>query len=324
MKEKKIKKFPTILRNIFKFKEAGILSALIVLCIFTALFNPRFLSAFNLQVLTRQIVIFGLIALGESFVIITKGIDLSPGSVVALTSVLVAWFIMHGFGIAGAIMLTLVISGGIGVWHGVFVSKLKVPPFIITLGTFATARGLAAVITKGWPIINLPGSFSSLWGGMVLGVFPFPVLLLIIMVALAIFILQFSILGRHIYAVGGNIEAARLSGIDVDKTRIFVYVVSGVMAGLVGILLAARLNQGNPNVGLFYELYAIAAAVIGGTSLFGGVGTVLGSLIGAGILSTVWNSLVLLRVSAYWHNVVLGLVIIIAVTVDVLRERTKE
>lgn len=312
------------IKNVFRFREAGILSALIGIWALTALFNPRFLSTYNLQILSRQIVVFGLIAMGETFVILTAGIDLSPGSVIALTSVLVALLLEHGFGIAGAIIFTLIVSAGIGVWHGVFVSKLNVPPFIITLGTFAMGRGLATVITKGWPIINLPESFSFLWHGMILGVLPFPLLLLIIMAGLSIFIIRSTVLGRHIYAVGGNIEAARLSGINVDTTRIFAYVISGIMSGIVGILLASRLQQGNPNVGLTYEMYAIAAAVIGGASLFGGVGTIVGALIGAGILTAVWNSLILLKVSSYWHEVILGLIVVIAVTIDVLRKRTKK
>ncbi len=310
-----------LIRRVLNFKEIGVLAAFVALAIFTAAFNPRFLSPYNLQVLTKQIAIFGLIAIGETFVIITAGIDLSPGSVVALTTVLVAWFMVHGFGVIGGILLTLILSAGIGVWHGVFVSKLNVPPFIITLGTFAIGRGLASVITRGWPILNLPRGFSRLWEGMILRVLPVPVLVLIVVVGTSIFILHFTILGRHIYAVGGNIEAARLSGIDVERVRIIVYVISGLLSGMVGILLASRLGQGNPNVGQFYELYAIAASVIGGTSLFGGIGTILGALIGACILSTMWNSLVLLRVSAYWHNVALGLVIVVAVTVDILRKR---
>lgn len=310
-----------LLRRVFSFRESGVLAAFLVLALFTAIFNPRFLSSYNLQVLTKQIAIFGLIAIGETFVIITAGIDLSPGSVVALTSVLVAWFMVHGLGILGGVLLTLLLSAGVGVWHGVFVSKLGVPPFIITLGTFAIGRGLASVITRGWPILNLPKGFSYLWEGMALKILPVPVLILILVVGTSIFILRFTVLGRHIYAVGGNIEAARLSGIDVERVRIIVYVISGLLSGMVGILIASRLGQGNPNIGQFYELYAIAASVIGGTSLFGGIGTVLGALIGACILSTMWNSLVLLRVSAYWHNVALGLVIVVAVTVDILRKR---
>lgn len=309
------------LTKIFRIREAGIIVALIALCVITASLNPRFLSGYNLQVLTRQIAVFGIIAIGETFVIVTKGIDLAPGSMVSMTCVLVAWFITHGLGIAGSILAIFVISAGVGIWHGLYVSKLRIPPFIITLCTFLIARGLAGAITRGWPILNLPASFSYLWSGMILRIIPVPVLILSIVAGISVFILRYTPLGRHIYAVGGNIEAARLSGIDVDLTRVIVYTISCMLAGVVGILHAARLEQGNANVGQLYELYAIAAAVIGGTSLFGGTGTVLGTLIGASILSTIWNSMVLLKVSAYWQNVVLGVVIITAVTVDTLRKK---
>jgi ribose transport system permease protein len=311
------------LTKIFRIREAGILIALIVLAAVTASLNPRFLSSINLQILTRQIAIFGIIAIGETFVIVTKGIDLSPGSMVAMTCVLVAWFMTHGLGIIGSIIAILVTSAGVGLWHGFYVSKLRIPSFIITLCTFLIARGLGGAITKGWPILNLPPSFSYLWSGMILRAIPVPVLILAVVAGISVFVLKYTALGRHIYAVGGSIEAARLSGINVDRTRIIVYTVSTVLAGVVGILHAARLEQGNANVGQFYELYAIAAAVIGGASLFGGVGTILGTIIGASILSTIWNSMVLLKVSAYWQNVVLGVVIIAAVTVDTLRKRGK-
>lgn len=312
------------MRKIFKFREAGILFALLGIWGITAILNRRFLSPYNLQLLSRQIAVFGLIAIGETFVILTEGIDLSPGSVIVLTSVLVASFISAGLGVPLAIILTLLIAALIGLWHGIFVTKLKVPPFIITLGTFAMGRGLATVITKGQPILNLPESFSFIWDGILLKFIPFPVIILAIISGLAIFLLSRTVYGRHIYAVGGNIEAARLSGINVDNIRILAYVLSAVMAGMVGILITSRLGQGNPNVGVTYEMYAIAAAVIGGTSLFGGVGTIIGALIGAGILTAVWNSLVLLQVSSYWHQVILGMIIVIAVTVDILRKKTKD
>ena len=308
--------------RILRIKETGIIAALIALAGFTALFNPQFLSMYNLQLLSRQIAIFGILALGEMFVLITAGVDLSPGSIVAMTCILVAWFITHSFGISGSIMVVLAISAMIGIGHGLSVSKLRIPPFIITLCTFLIARGIGGAITKGWPIINLPSSVSFIWGGNILKI-PVPVIILVVIIGISVFILRFSPLGRHIYAVGGNIEAARLSGIDVDKTRIIVYTISSILAGIVGILHTAWLEQGNVNVGQFYELYAIAATVIGGTSLFGGVGTILGTIIGASILSTIWNSMVLLEVSAYWQNVVLGAVIIVAVTVDTLRKRGK-
>lgn len=299
----------------------GIFLVLVAIIIVTAVLNPVFLSPYNLQTLSRQLVIFGLLAIGETFVIITGGIDLSVGSLTALFTVLVAWFMTHGFGVIGGITMTFLIAIAIGLWHGLFVTKLRVPPFIITLGTFAIARGMAAVITRGWPISGLPPGFPQLWEAMVFGVIPLPVAILVGIAALSHILLGYTVVGRHLYAVGGNIEAARRFGIAVDGVRIFTYVVSALMAALVGILIAARLNQGNPTVGGTYELFAIAAAVIGGVSLFGGEGSVIGSLIGASIIGILWNSLVLLRVSAYWHEVAVGSVIVLAVTLDILRRR---
>ncbi len=310
-----------LLKRILKIRETGVLAALAVIVVITALFNHRFFSVMNLQILSRQIAILGIIAIGETFVIIAKGIDLSPGSMVAMTCVLVAWFMTHSLGIVGAVIVVLIISVIVGMWHGFYVSKLGIPPFIITLCTFLIARGVGSVMTKSGPIsLRTFSSFSYLWYGIVFGV-PVPVLILVMVAGISIFILRYTPLGRHIYAVGGNIEAARLSGINVDRTRFIVYIISTVLSGVAGILHAAWLNQGNVNVGQFYELYAIAATVIGGTSLFGGVGTIQGTIIGAAILKTIWNSMVLLRISAYWQNVVLGGVIIAAVTIDTLRKR---
>ena len=297
--------------------------ALIILAGLTASLNRRFLSAGNLYLLSQYIAVLGIISIGETFVIITKGIDLSPGSMMALTCVLVALFMTYGLGIVGAILAALLIAAAVGIWHGFSVSKLGIPPFVITLCTFLIARGFGGAITKGSPVripTDLQSPFSFLWDGAILKI-PVPVLILAIVAGASIFVLRCTALGRHIYAVGGSIQAARLSGINVDRTRVIVYTISTVMAGIVGILQAALLYQGNVNVGGFYELYAIAAAVIGGTSLFGGVGTITGTVIGAAILRTIWNSMTLLKVSAYWQPVAFGLVIVVAVTVDTLRKR---
>ena len=326
MQDAKSHKLVRILKKLLRIREAGVLVAFIVLAGLTALANPRFLSAANLKLLSQYIAVLGIIAIGETFVIITKGIDLSPGSMLAMTCVLVAWFMTHGLGIVGAIIVVLVIAAGMGMWHGFCVSKLNIPPFVITLCTFLIARGFGGAITKGRPIrvpTNLQPPFSFLWDGMILKI-PVPVLILGIIAGISIFILRYTALGRHIYAVGGSIEAARLSGINVDRTRVIVYTISTIMAGVVGILQASLLYQGNVNVGGFYELYAIAAAVIGGTSLFGGVGTILGTIIGASILRTIWNSMTLLEISAYWQPVAFGLVIVVAVTVDTLRKRGRQ
>lgn len=309
--------------KILMIKEMGVLLALLAICTFTAILNPKFLSSFNFLIIIRQIAIFGIIAIGETFVIITGGIDLSPGSIVALSGIIVAWLIVNGFGIILSLIIVLLVAIAIGIYHGFFVSKLHVPPFVITLGTFAIARGLAAVITKGWPIINLPRNFNYIWEGFLFKIIPVPVVILLTVVIMSIFILNYTVLGRHIFAVGGNIEAARVSGINVDRVRIIVYAISSLFACIVGIMITARLSQGNPNTGQTYEMYAIASSVIGGTSLFGGEATLYGVLIGAAILSVIWNALVLLNVSAYWHQVALGIVLISAVVTDILRERKK-
>ncbi len=318
----KIKSNKPIKIRKFYFRELNILIALIVLSVFITVMNPKFITPFNLQVVARQIAIYGLLAIGETLIIIGGGIDLSVGSLVALTGVLVALFMKNGIDMIIAIILVLIISSLIGLWHGFFVTKLNVPPFIITLGTLTAARGFASVITKGWPIIGLPEKFFFIGQGYIWGI-PFPTLIFIAFALLAFFITKYTVLGRNLYAVGGNIEAARLSGVDVDKVRIFTYVFSSFLAGITGIIIASRLSQGQAGVGGGYELSAIAAAVIGGTSLSGGEGTILGTVIGASIMSVIHNGLILLEISSYWHDVVMGLVIVTAVTIDIWRKKKR-
>jgi ribose transport system permease protein len=230
-----------------------------------------------------------------------------------------------------SIILVLAFAGLVGLYHGLFVTKLRIPPFIITLGTWLMASGAGAFITRGYPIV-FPSDFPFLalgQGELILGqgegaLQLLNMFIILIVVALFVaFILNSTTLGRHIYAVGGNIEAARVSGINVDRIRKFCFVSSGITGGLVGILLASRLGQGTPTVGTAYELWAIAATVIGGTSLFGGEGTVLGVILGAAIMGVMQNGMVLLNVSSYLQNVVLGVVLVIAVTWDMWRRHRR-
>lgn len=310
-----------ILKKILSIREANILLALIVLCIAVSIYVPgKFLKPFNIGSVLRQVAFFGLLSIGETLVIITGGIDLSPGSVIAFIGVIVALLIKQGLAVPIAVFLALVISSFIGLWHGVFVTKLRVPPFIITLGTLSIARGGAAALTKGWPISNLPDSFNFL-GKAELSFIPLPFIILFVIFITFHILMNYTTFGRRVYAIGGNIEAARLSGIDVDKGRIICYMVSAFLAGLSGILIAANMGQGHPGVGNAYELQAIAGAVIGGTSLMGGEGTIFGTLLGTFIISVLYNALILLQVSPYWHDIVVGSVMVIAVTLDVLRRR---
>lgn len=314
--------------NIFKefLYKQGVLTALIIIIGITAILNPRFLNPYNLLTLSSRFSVWGLLAIAETFVIITGGIDLSVGSLTSLTCVLTGWFIVHGFGVTGGVIAVLLVGTGVGLLHGFFITKLRIQPFIITLGTFAWARGLASAITHGWPI-EIPGRAGTLinqvWYYELFGFIPMPVVILLIATFIGVYILNYTITGRHVYAVGGDVEAARRAGINVNRTIVLVYVVSALLGTIVGILLASRLTEGNANVGWTYELYAIAAAVIGGVSLFGGEGSILKSLVGAGIITVIWNSLVLLRISAFWNDVAVGVILVIAVTYDTLQRRRK-
>jgi ribose transport system permease protein len=310
-----------------RLRELNVLVGLLVLCLFFYWQRPdAFAKPSNLAVIMRFIATFGMLAMGEVLIIITGGIDLSVGSMTAFTGVVAAWMMLKGIGgvvpsmgLVPAILITLMLGTLIGLWHGLFVTKLKIPPFIITLGTYLWARGLAALITRGYPQVFPSEHPFLILGQGELGVIPISFLILLGVAMVISIILNHTALGNRIYAVGGNIEAARLSGVKVDRVRIFCYAVSGFLAALTGIILASRLGQGTPVVGSAYELWAIAAAVIGGTSLMGGEGTVLGAIIGAAIMGVMQNGMVLLNVSSYIQDVILGAVLIIAVVYDTVR-----
>lgn len=317
------------------FRELNILIVLILLYIFFGLMNPSFFKVLSLQIVLREVAIFAMLGIGVTLVIITGGIDLSLGSMVALTNMLVALLMVEGINIpvlgiaippmsiALSAIIVLTFSGLVGFYHGIYVTKIGVPPFIITLGTLIIARGLAAAIKKGWIIRFLPEktqSFLFIGQGQI-WIFPTQFVILMIAAAIVIYILDFTVLGRHIYAVGGNIEAARVAGINVDAVRHFCYIACGLLCGITGLIMAARLGEGNPIVGSAYELWAIAATVIGGTSLFGGEGSVLGVIIGAAIMSIIKQGLTFVGVSTYYHDPILGAVLVIAVTYDTLRRK---
>jgi ribose transport system permease protein len=302
---------------------ASVTAVFLVLCLFFWVQNPDvFLKPANLAVIMRFVAIIGLLAIGEILVIITGGVDLSVGSMTALTGVLTAMLMMRGIafipplGIVPAIVITLACAALVGVWHGFCVTRLHIPPFIVTLGTWIIVRGLAAFITRGYPIL-----FPSESPFLILGqgeIYKIPVMFIVLLLValIASLLLDATTLGRHIYAIGGNIEAARVSGINVDRVRVFCYAICGLMAGAAGILLASRLGQGNPTVGEGYELWAIAATVIGGTSLMGGEGSMAGAILGAATMGVMANGLVLVNFSSYLQNVVLGTVLMIAVAYD--------
>ncbi|MGC9399686.1 MAG: ABC transporter permease [Anaerolineae bacterium] len=314
----------------FQFRELNVLVALLLLCLFFYWRRPEtFLKPANLAVIMRFVATFGMLAMGEVLVIITGGIDLSVGSMTALTGVITAWLMLKGvfglppFAMGLAIAMALLIGMLTGIWHGLFITKLGIPPFIITLGTWLIARGLGSFITRGYPQVYPSESPFLILGQGNIGGIPIMFLILLAIAFIVSLILNHTPLGYHIYAVGGNIEATRLSGINVDRVRIFCYATSGFLAALTGVILASRLGQGTPTVGSAYELWAIAASVIGGTSLLGGEGTVLGAILGATIVGVMQNGMVLLNVSSYLQDVILGLVLVIAVVYDTLRQRAQ-
>ena len=281
-----------------------------------ALAKPQFLTPANLVNLLRQISINGILAVGVTFVLLSGGVDLSLGSVVALAGVVAASFAHPGeHWIAVPLVLGVASGAGCGAVNGLVVTRGRVAPFIVTLGMMTIARGLALVVSQGRPVSNLSSEFTAIGRGDFAGI-PVPVLALVAVAVIAGVFLGRLRPGRHLYAVGGNEKAARAAGIHVERIKLLVYSVSGALAGVAGVLLAARLTAGQPNAGVGYELDAIAAVVIGGTSLAGGVGGAGGTLLGVLLMGMINNGLDLLDVSSYYQQIVKGVIIIGAVWLD--------
>lgn len=290
---------------------------LILLIIVVSILNPSFLDLSNLLNLLRQISINGLIAFGMTFIILTGGIDLSVGSILALSSAFIALMITSGVDPIIALIIGVLIGFVLGAVNGLLVTKGNMAPFIATLATMTIFRGLTLVITDGNPITNLGDSYLfQLFGkGYFIGI-PVPAVTMIIVFVILLIILQKTTFGRHTYAIGGNEVAAKISGIKVNKIKILIYGISGLMSALAGVILTSRLNSAQPTAGTSYELDAIAAVVLGGTSLTGGKGRIVGTLIGVLIIGVLNNGLNLLGVSSFYQQVVKGVVILIAVLID--------
>lgn len=300
----------------------GTILALIILMVFVSILNPTFLQANNLMNLMRQLIINGFIALGMTFVILTGGIDLSVGSTLAVTSAIFAGLLQNGMNTILAILIALGLGLILGLINGFLITKGKLAPFIVTLATMTIFRGLTLVYTDGRPIAGPKDNFAFqfLGKGQFFGV-PFQVILFALAFLILWTILNKTDLGRKIYAVGGNEKASFISGINIDKVKISVYVISSLMAVLSGLVLTSRLNSAQPTAGVAYEMDAIAAVVLGGTSMAGGSGSLTGTLIGILILGVLNNGLNLLGVSSFYQQIVKGIVILIAVLID--RKRNK-
>lgn len=297
----------------------GALVGLLVLCVAMFVATPDFLTPNNLLNVGIQASVVAILAFGQTFVIVTAGIDLSVGSVAAL-SAMVAAFTGQSWGMPPLVALLFGLLTGLaaGMVSGVATAYGKLPPFIATLAMLSVARGLTLVVSNGIPI---PTPSVVTWLGGSVGPIPMPVVVLLVMGAIGWFILNRLSIGRAMYAVGGNLEAARLSGIPVKRVLVTVYALSGIFAAVAGLVLSGRLASAQPQAATGYELDAIAAVVIGGASLAGGVGRISGTLIGALVLAVIRNGLNLLNVSAFWQQVIIGLVIAVAVGIDVLRRK---
>lgn len=298
--------------NLKKYRS---LIGLFLLCVIIAIATPRFLTLSNITNVLTQIAVNAIIAVGMSFVILTGGIDLSVGSTVALSGAVAASVVLSTGSIPLAIIAAIIVGAVIGLINGVLVSKGKLQAFIATLATMTIFRGETLVFTQGNPISKLPESFMVLGNGS-LGFLPVPILITIIVAVIAIYALSQTKLGRYIYAVGGNEDSSRLSGINTNKIKTLVYMVAGIASAIGGIILTSRIGSASPNAGTGYELDAIAAVVIGGTSLSGGEGKISGTIIGALIIGVISNGLNLMNVSPFYQSIVKGLVILVAVLLD--------
>ena len=304
-------------------RQFGTLLGLIVLVIVLWILTPYFLTISNLLNIAQQTAINAIIAVGMTFVIITAGIDLSVGSILAFSGVVLASVLHTGLPIPIAIVSGLAVGLGCGLVNGILITIGRLPPFISTLGMMSVARGAALLYSNGRPISGFSPSFRFLATGEVFHI-PMPVIIMIVVYIIAHFVLTKTKLGRYTYAIGGNEEAALLSGVNVKFYKAMVYGICGMLSGLAAVILTARLNSAQPIAGIMYELDAIAATVIGGTSLMGGEGTIVGTLIGAFIMGVLRNGLNLLGVSSFIQQIVIGSVIIIAVLVDmVLKKRNR-
>jgi ribose/xylose/arabinose/galactoside ABC-type transport system permease subunit len=304
--------------QISSLREVGIILAFILLLVVLMILSPNaFAKPINLVNILKQASINGILAMGMMFVIISGGIDLSVGSIVALTGVVAASFAHPGeYPLIVAITLAGVIGAAVGLVNGVSVAYGNIPPFIVTLGTMTIVRGLALIAANGQPVFSVTKAFEAISGGFIFNAIPRLVIYFIIVTLISAFVITRTVFGRRVYAVGGNETAAKVSGINVNKIKLAVYMLSGILAGMAGLLLASRLISGNPTSGQSYELDAIAAVIIGGVSMSGGAGKWYGVVIGALLIAVIGNGLDILNVSSHFQLLIKGSIIIFAVLLD--------
>jgi len=317
------KKFSGLITRVAGNQVITILLVLIALGTYLSIHTGTFLTSYNIFNILRAFSWIGISAFGQSMVIIGGGIDLSPGSVMALSSIITAMLLAWGVDVSISVVAGLALGAFTGYINGILISKTKLPPFIATLGMMSVARGFCYGLTSGWPIRHLPPGFLFLGQADILILHwkvPLPVIFMIVLVIISFIFLNNTKSGYHIYAVGGNEYSASLTGINVGKIKILIYTLSGFFAAIGGLLMTSRLGVAAPTAALGYELDIIAAVAIGGISLRGGEGSIWGTLIGAAIMQVIRNGLVLMGFPAYWQPAAIGAVIIIAVMIDQMKK----
>jgi ribose transport system permease protein len=311
---------PGFLTALLRRKESAIVLALLGIMIVISIVAPSFATVGNIYRVTRQISFVAIVALGVFPVILTGGIDLSVGSLVGISGIICGLVMAAGFPPLLAILAGMLTGSVVGLLNGALVAYVGITPFIVTLGMLSMARGSIWVMTKGWPVEKISESFMVIGQGDLLGI-PIPVIIMVVVAVVTHVFLRYSVFGRRVFAIGGNEEATRLSGINTKRIKWIVYGISGFLSSITGIILVARFNSAQTSSGDGWELDAIAAAVIGGTSLMGGSGSVIGVLIGASIMGVIRNGLVLMKVSAYWQTSIMGFIIVLAAVIDRLKNR---
>ena len=306
------------LKRVGAFREMGIFISLVAICIVTGIVNPIFFNFDNIVDVLRSTSFTLIAAVGMTFVLISAGLDLSVGSVVGLSGIVTGWALVAEWPILPAILLGVVSGMIVGVINGAIIVRFRIPPLIVTLGTMYIARGFVYVISQGRPFYPFPDAFKFLGQGYILRV-PVAVYVALVVSVSAHWVLRNTVFGRSVFALGGNEEASRTAGIPTKKVKLGIYAISGFAASLTGILMASRLSSAQAAAGNGLEMTIIASVIIGGTSLFGGAGSILGTAIGAGIMSVLTNAMVLMRVSVFWQKIVVGVIIIVAVGIDTAR-----
>jgi ribose transport system permease protein len=306
--------------NIFS-KLGGILLAFVVLCIGLTIASPVFLSIDNLLIVCRQAVFVMIIGFAMTFVITMAGIDLSVGAILCIAGVVLAKMLLAGVSVWIALLATLAFGMVIGIVNGILIAKIGIADFIATLGMMSILRGIIMLVTHGVPLFGLQFRTFQFFAQGYIGIIPFPIILALILFVICLFLFKKTRFGRFVIAIGSNSEAASLVGINLARVRILVYMFSGLFAAISGVLLSSRMEAALPDAGQGYELDVIAATVIGGTSLSGGRGSLVGTVLGALVMAVVRNGLNLLSVNVFWHQTVIGIIILIAVSIDRLSKK---